>query len=114
MTTDALFSIPRSSDLDTVTITFDGEPLRVPAGISVAAALLVGGVHDFRSSVVGQVPRAPYCMMGVCFECLVEIDGVPARQSCLVPVCDGMAVRRQIGAAHLEDVSFGEEPWATP
>lgn len=110
MTTDALFAIPRSEDLETVTFTFDGKPLTVPAGISVAAALLVGGVHDFRSSVVGQVPRGPYCMMGVCFECLVEIDGVPARQSCLVPVRDGMTVCRQVGAAHLDDISRGEEP----
>ena len=110
MTIESLFSIPRTSELETVTITFDGKALTVPAGISVAAALLVSGVHDFRSSVVGQVPRAPYCMMGVCFECLVEIDGVPARQSCLVPVKDGMAVRRQIGAAHLDEGGSGEEP----
>jgi predicted molibdopterin-dependent oxidoreductase YjgC len=110
MTTEALFSIPHAADAATVTITFEGRPLRVPAGISVAAALLAGGAQDFRASVVGGVPRAPYCMMGVCFECLVEIDGVPARQSCLVPVRDGMAIRRQLGAAHLEDLSFGEEP----
>ena len=83
--------------------------MTAPAGVSVAAALLAGGVHDFRSSVVSQTPRAPYCMMGVCFECLVEIDGVPARQSCLIQVQDGMQIRRQIGAADIDDVSFGEE-----
>jgi len=110
MTTEPLFSIPRSSELETVTIKFEGNAITVPAGISVAAALLVGGVRDFRSSVVGHAPRAPYCMMGVCFECLVEIDGVPARQSCIVPVQDGMQVRRQIGAAGLDGVSDGEEP----
>ena len=109
MPTEPLFSIPRLSELETVTITFDGKAMTVPAGISVAAALLVGGVQDFRSSVVTQAPRAPYCMMGVCFECLVEIDGVPARQSCTVTVQDGMQVRRQIGAASLDDVGFGEE-----
>ena len=110
MTTKPLFSIPQSSVSETVTITFDGKTLKVPSGISVAAALLVGGVDDFRSSIVGQVPRAPYCMMGVCYECLVEIDGIPARQSCLLPVQDGMQVRRQIGAADLDDVKFAEEP----
>ncbi|RYE32873.1 MAG: (2Fe-2S)-binding protein [Hyphomicrobiales bacterium] len=110
MITDAMFSIPRSDGGDFVSITFDGTVLQVPAGITVAAALLVGGVRDFRASIVGAVPRAPYCMMGVCFECLVEIDGVPARQSCLIPVSDGMVVRRQIGAAHLDDLSFGDEP----
>jgi predicted molibdopterin-dependent oxidoreductase YjgC len=108
MTIEPLFSIPRSTGMKTVTITFEGEPLTVPAGINVAAALLVGGAHEFRTSVVGQVPRAPYCMMGVCFECLVEIDGVPARQSCLVEVRNGMRVRRQAGAVDLVDINCGE------
>ena len=101
MRTEPLFAVPRSPGLETVTITFEGKALVVPAGISVAAALLLGGVHDFRSSVVGQAPRAAYCMMGVCFECLVEIDGVPSRQSCTVLVQNGMQVRRQIGATEL-------------
>jgi predicted molibdopterin-dependent oxidoreductase YjgC len=37
-------------------------------------------------------------MMGVCFDCLVEIDGVGNRQACLTPVAEGMRVRRQRGA----------------
>ena len=41
-------------------------------------------------------------MMGVCFECLVEIDGVPNRQSCLIPVREGMTVRSQEGRAKLD------------
>lgn len=110
MTTEPLFSIPRSWEAKAVTITFEGSALRVPAGISVAAALLTSGVHDFRLSVVGRAPRAPYCMMGACFECLVEIDEVPARQSCLIMVRDGMRVRRQIGAADLDYVDSGRDP----
>ena len=106
MPTEPLFSIPRSSGPEKVTITFEKRPMTVPAGISVAAALLVGGVREFRSSVVSHSPRAPYCMMGVCFECLVEIDGVPGRQSCMVPVRDGMQVRHQIDAADVDDVSL--------
>lgn len=108
MATEPLFSIPQSTGMETVTITFEGKALTVPAGINVAAALLVGGAHEFRTSVVGQVPRAPYCMMGVCFECLVEIDGVPARQSCLVEVRDGMQIKRQSGAVDLDGTNFGE------
>ena len=42
--------------------------------------------------------RAPYCMMGVCFECLVTIDGVGNRQACLIPVSAGMRVETQSGA----------------
>jgi D-hydroxyproline dehydrogenase subunit gamma len=94
-----LFSIADSEG--SVGFSFDGRELSAPAGISVAAALLSVGVCDFRESVVGKVSRGPYCMMGVCFECLVEIDGVPSRQSCLIPLCAGMDVRRQVGATEL-------------
>lgn len=41
-------------------------------------------------------------MMGVCFECLVEIDGIPNRQACMIPVREGMVVRRQKGAIGVE------------
>ena len=102
MTTKPLFSVSNAPAGRTVKITFEGQELRVAEGISVAAALLTQGARDFRSSIVGNVSRDPYCMMGVCFECLVEIDGVPARQSCMVPVRDGMHIRRQLGAVALD------------
>ncbi|ARP79972.1 NAD(FAD)-dependent dehydrogenase [Bordetella genomosp. 8] len=89
----------------TVRIQFDGKALAVPEGVSVASALLMSGVRAFRSTPVSGATRAPYCMMGVCFECLVEIDGRPGRQSCLVPVRDGMVVRRQEGATELDTSS---------
>ncbi|HKR38284.1 MAG TPA: (2Fe-2S)-binding protein [Paraburkholderia sp.] len=84
-----------------VDISFDGQPLSVPADRSVAAALLAAGVSRFRATPVSGAPRAPFCMMGACFECLVEIDGVPSRQSCMVPVRAGMQVRSQEGARDL-------------
>ena len=84
-----------------VSLTFDGNPLQAPAGCSVAAALLAGGVSTFRTTPVSGVPRAPYCMMGACFDCLVEIDGVPNRQSCLITVAPGMQVRTQLGLRSL-------------
>jgi D-hydroxyproline dehydrogenase subunit gamma len=67
-------------------------------GDSVAAALLAAGETMLRNTPVSGAPRAPYCMMGVCFECLMEIDGVGNRQACLTPVTAGMRVRRQHGA----------------
>ncbi|MDR3095793.1 MAG: (2Fe-2S)-binding protein [Paraburkholderia sp.] len=84
-----------------VEIWFNDAPLRVPGGRSVAAALLAASVSRFRSTPVSGAPRAPYCMMGACFECLVEIDGVPARQSCMVEVREGMRIRTQEGARDL-------------
>jgi predicted molibdopterin-dependent oxidoreductase YjgC len=82
-------------DVDTVTIYFEEEPCVVPAGITVAAALLGHGDHHFCRSAADRQKRAPYCLMGVCFECLVEINGIKNRQACLEPVVDGMHVKRQ-------------------
>ena len=80
-----------------VAFTLDGKPMTARAGDSVAAALLANGVEHCRTTPVTGSPRAPYCMMGVCFDCLVLIDGVGNRQACLVPLRAGMDVRRQRG-----------------
>jgi predicted molibdopterin-dependent oxidoreductase YjgC len=103
MRTDPLFQ-PVMSEVRstrTVSLSFNDQTLKVPAGISVAAALLMSGINRFRATPVSESPRAPYCMMGVCFECLVNIDGVPNRQSCLIEVADGMRIRSQEGARDL-------------
>ncbi len=67
-------------------------------GDSVAAALLAAGQLHFRSTAVSGACRGPFCMMGTCFECLLEIDGKANRQGCLAEVCEGMSVRRMHGA----------------
>jgi predicted molibdopterin-dependent oxidoreductase YjgC len=81
-----------------VTFTFDGRPIGASPEDSVAAALLAAGVRTCRTTPVSGSARGPYCMMGVCFECLVRIDGVGNRQGCLVQVREGMKVETQNGA----------------
>jgi len=81
----------------TVTVSIDGADVQVRAGDTVAAALLAAGVHPYRASTVSGAPRAPYCMMGVCFECLVTVDGVGNRQGCLIPVREAMRIETQHG-----------------
>jgi len=80
-----------------LSLTVDGKPIRARSGDTVAAAMLAAGVDRFRTTPVTESPRAPYCLMGVCFDCLVTIDGVGSRQACLVPVREGMAVETQLG-----------------
>ena len=82
---------------DLVTFTFDGKLLTALKGDTVAAALLAAGVSRFRTTSVSGAERGPYCMMGVCFDCLVTIDGVGNRQGCLVPVSPGMKIEVQKG-----------------
>ena len=94
----------RLHDLDkrSVTIDFEGEILKVGEHETVAAALLAAGPDYSRTTPVSRSPRLPFCMMGVCFDCLVEIDGVPNRQACMEIVRSGMKVRRQDGKRRLD------------
>lgn len=78
-----------------IRVTIDGRPVSARAGDSVAAVLIAEGVQATRVSAVTGAPRGPYCMMGVCFECLVTIDGLGNRQGCLVTVADGMVIETQ-------------------
>ena len=96
-----MFRRPREDARAIVRITFDGTTIEAREGDTVAAALLAANVASFRTTPVSGAPRAPYCMMGVCFDCLVVIDGVGNRQSCLVPVREGMAVETQRGKREL-------------
>lgn len=75
-----------------VAISIDGRKVSARAGESVAAALLAAGLSTFRHTAKSGARRGAYCGMGVCFECLVTIDGRPNVQSCLVPVADGMVI----------------------
>jgi D-hydroxyproline dehydrogenase subunit gamma len=80
-----------------VTVFVEGRPVVLNEGESAAAAALLAGLAMTRSMPVSGAPRAPYCMMGVCFECLMVIDGTPSRQACLVPVREGMRIEPQDG-----------------
>src|SRR5258706_13082977 len=81
----------------TIAVEVEGQAVTVPPGASAAAALLLASLATIRETPVSGSGRAPYCMMGVCFDCLAEIDGVSNRQSCMVPARPGMRIRRQRG-----------------
>ena len=86
-----------ASPRDTVSLDVDGERVVASAGDTVAAALLAHGKLTCRHTPVSGAPRAPFCMMGVCFDCLMTIDGEVNRQACQIVVRDGMQVATQHG-----------------
>ena len=88
-------------DAPTVAFVLNGAPAMARAGDSAAAALLANGLVTTRQSPISGEPRGAYCMMGVCFECLVTIDGVGNRQGCLVTVSDGMHIETGAGRRKL-------------
>ncbi len=82
---------------ENVTVTVDGVAVEAETGEPVAAVILRSEPHYARTHPVSGRPRAPYCMMGVCFDCMAMVDGVPSTQTCLATVRDGMVIERQRG-----------------
>jgi predicted molibdopterin-dependent oxidoreductase YjgC len=74
-----------------VRVRFAGKDLMLRDGGNLAAELLAAGVRSFRQTPVSGAERGPFCMMGACFDCLVEIDGV-TRQACMCTVSAGMDI----------------------
>jgi aerobic-type carbon monoxide dehydrogenase small subunit (CoxS/CutS family) len=86
-----------------LTFTFDGQTIAAYEGETIAAALLAAGQRVFRRSSRGDEPRGLFCGMGVCFDCLVCVDGCPNVRACQTPVADGMRVETQLGAGSWEE-----------
>lgn len=84
-------------DSSAVTIEIDGSKITVPSGTTVAAAVLLAKSGQTRLSPVNGTPRAPYCFMGICFECLMEIDDRENQRACQITVKGGMRIGRQSG-----------------
>lgn len=78
-------------DRQPLTVEVDGEVVTAFAGETVATVLLALGLHTFRHTKQG-APRGVFCGMGVCFDCLVTVDGVENVRACLTPVAEGMAI----------------------
>ncbi len=70
----------------------DGQLIPAYEGETVAAALLASGRRVFRHRVPGGDPRGIFCGIGMCFDCLVTVDGTQIVRACVTPVRDGMRV----------------------
>ena len=93
--------LPDAASAD-LTIFIDGTPVAATVGESVAAALLRQAEPWSRLTPVSSSRRGPYCMMGVCFDCLAEVDGTASVQTCLLSVREGMHVSRQKDCRRIE------------
>ena len=98
----SMFRRRPDADPAAIAVIVEGRTALVPPGASAAAAVLVAGFRHIRETPVEGRERSPYCMMGICFDCLAEIDGVPNRQSCMVEARPGMRIRRQIRARKID------------
>lgn len=97
--------------MTTVPCSINGEQVEVPAGRTVAAAMIldrsahgspthsdasqsdgVASAHELRRTRTQNAPRGVFCGIGVCFDCLVYVNGQGPLRSCLVEVEPGMEI----------------------
>ncbi|RLG45461.1 MAG: sarcosine oxidase subunit alpha, partial [Thermoproteota archaeon] len=78
-----------------VTFTFEGREVLAYEGESIAAALYASGLRIFTWSHKRRRPRGWFCGIGKCSSCLMTVNGIPNVRTCIVPVRDGLDVRRQ-------------------
>ena len=90
--------LPAGEQRRSIAISVEGRRVQAREGETLATALLTAGAVPLRRTAVSGAPRAPLCLMGVCFDCLVEVDGMQNVQSCMVEVREGMQVRLAQGA----------------
>ncbi|MEY3935467.1 MAG: (2Fe-2S)-binding protein [Actinobacteria bacterium] len=81
-----------------IEFTFDGEKIDAITGQSVAAALLSADQRILRKTRFNNNERGVFCGIGVCFDCLVVIDGITNQRACLIEAKPGMKVQTQVGS----------------
>lgn len=81
---------------------FDGRPVEFRPGQTVGAALTAAGTRSWRTTRRRGRPAGLFCGIGVCFECLLTVDGVPDQRACLVPAEEARRVESQVGTPSRE------------
>ena len=89
---------PNMRSAEPIRIAFNGAEIEALPGETIAAALSAADIVAFRETS-SHAARGPFCGMGVCFDCLVTVDGRPSQRACLTKVAPGMDVRSEPGAA---------------
>jgi hypothetical protein len=79
---------------------FDGREIAFRPGQSVGAALTAAGVRSWRSTRSSGRPRGLFCGIGVCYDCLIVVDGLPNQRACLIPARPDAIVETQEGTGH--------------
>lgn len=83
------------SEPSEVTITVDGDQLTGVAGQSIAGVILANERMSLRRTSVQDKPRGVFCGIGVCFDCLVVVDGIEDVRACQRRARDGNIVTSQ-------------------
>jgi hypothetical protein len=79
------------------TFIFEGQAISAYPGETIGAALMAAGILTFRTTRRQGRPRGLFCGIGLCFDCLVVVDGIPNHQACIIAAQPDMRVQVQTG-----------------
>ncbi len=85
----------RGSTSSTTSFDFDGRPVPFSQGQTVGAALWADGVRSWRRTRFQGRPRGLFCGIGVCFDCVLTVNGVPDVRACRRRARDGDTITTQ-------------------
>jgi len=89
----------KQNDRNSVTVFIDDEPCTALDGEMVVVVLMRENMTATHVSPQGQ-PRGPYCMMGVCYDCMITLEDGRNEQACLTPVEEGLKIYRRSSQTH--------------
>src|ERR1700730_12652781 len=69
-------------DARPVPLVFRGRPMAATPGGPLLASLSRGRLLTLQRSIRYHRPRAPFCGIGVCTQCLVRVNGIPNVRAC--------------------------------
>ena len=79
-----------------ITFTFNNKKYIAKEGDSIAVALFANDIRKNRKTFEKKSPRGSFCFMGVCFECLVKVDGLSGVQGCKTKLTEGMEIEDDV------------------
>jgi predicted molibdopterin-dependent oxidoreductase YjgC len=75
-----------------VIILVNGRPIQAACGQNLHAVLLTAGIRTLGTGPRQDRERGVFCGMGVCYECLVTVNGRPYQRACMLEVEEGMEI----------------------
>ncbi len=90
-----MFKQLSNSPIETIEVILNGQKIQASQGLTVAALALTQGLRYTRATPVSNSKRSPFCMMGVCYDCLMVIDGKANQRACATYVKKGMQIETQ-------------------
>jgi sarcosine oxidase subunit alpha len=80
-----------------ITLQIDGRKIQAYEGETILGVMMAEGQRVLRHTAKEGRPRGMFCGIGVCYDCLVTVDGIPNTRACHTMVADGMMVETQGG-----------------